>query len=250
MLVKLARIFCFIILLSLANDAQIARSEYSYVVRGRAIDERGQPVPHANVTVTLSPGNRGDFTYSYDADADGGIYFQYEHSNAPKRTRLLYVTDPLPPNAISMLSPPFKNFRNLTDRIYAGRQILIKKNGQVDLGDIQVRVHYGLVKVYLRDRSGNPLVTDGDGWEYVWLRIRNVHGYVVAERNLTRNEIKEAVNLHDSSTVVALPQGRWLVDASMDEDKGPWLTSKSILTVRAGNNPLEVTLRFVDKGRE
>jgi len=142
-----------------------------------------------------------------------------------------------------MVSPPFKELSNLTALKYVGRPISIKKNGEVDLGDIGVRVHYGVVRVYLRNKAGIPLVAEANKWEYVWLRVQNEMGKVVAERNITRSEIRAAVNMSDSSVRVALPEGKWRIRVSLNEDKAPFLRHGGFLTVRTGMPESAVILK-------
>lgn len=222
---------------------QATEETYRYAVLGAAIDRRGRPVPFAHVVVTPGPRNRGgDFVYSDTADAEGRIRFEVPDSNLVRRTRLMFVTGPLPPNAVAPVAPPFTDFPALAGPAYAGRRILIRKGGGVDVGDVRVQVFYGVVKVFLRDRRGAPLVKEADAWRYVWLRVRDRRGNIVTETSISRAQIEKAVDLSQSSVAVALPQGIWYVEVSLHEDKGPWLTSRSPLHIQGPHKQSQLIL--------
>lgn len=219
------------------------QDRYKYVVRGRAINEHGKPVANASVVVipslSISP-NRSAINVD-QADAEGDFRVEQGESTLDTRKRLLYLTDPLPANAIALIWPPFDQFPELTEPAYVGRQILITKNGDVDVGDQLVQVHYGSVKVLLQDHLGRPISIDQEGWRAVWLRVRNFRGQTVAESTLSINDIKKVVKPAESSIVLALPQGTWYIEASVEGDKGPWLTA--LPTVVSGSSLHELVLK-------
>jgi hypothetical protein len=244
MLYQVVRGFLIVVLL-LCIGAQAMQSGYRYRVRGRVVDKHGQPVPHAYIVVDAGlPTTWEDFSYFVESDESGNfLFYEPEETTNRKQTRLLYVTGPLPQNAYSIITPPFNRLPKLTGSSFAGRRILVKKSGEIDVGDITVQIRYGVVNIHLQDRSGNPLITNANAWKYVLLRIRNKRGNIVTDGGLSINEIEKAVNVSEASVSVALPEGIWYVEVSLDEGKGPWLTSKSPLIIKAAGGSMKLTLR-------
>lgn len=225
--------------------AQAVGDTYRYTMLGRAVDKHGQPVPFAHVVIAPGPDNEGgDFIYSDNADAEGRIRFAVDDSNLIKITRLMYVTGPLPPNAVAAIKPPFDDYPVLAELDYTGRRILINKDSRVDIGNIPVQVFYGVVKVFLQDQFGKPLVREAAAWRYIWLRIRNEQRNMVIETSISREQIEQAVDVSQSSLAVALPEGTWYVEISPNEDKGPWLTTALPLAVQASNKQSQIILKL------
>jgi hypothetical protein len=211
---------------------------YRYKVRGRAVDERGLPVARAYVVVDSGPPTTWEDSTSFvESDASGKFLLYEGEESTPDHIRLLYVTGPLPMNAVGLITPPFNRNRRLTGKSFASRNILIKENAEVDVGDVPVQVRYGAIRVRLQDRRGRPLIKSARRWRLVWLRIRNDQGAVVTLGGFSINDIEKSVNLRESSVDVSLPEGTWFIDASPFEDKGPWLTSPNPVDVKASGAP-------------
>jgi hypothetical protein len=208
---------------------------YRYKVKGRVVDENRQPVAHAVVVVDAGlPTSWEDFTYSMEADQSGTfLFFEPEATTDPDLTRFLYVTGPVPKKAYNIIRPPFNRLPQLVGPSFASRRIVIKKNQDIDVGDVPIQVRYGVVRIRLQDRRSQPLIKSAEPWRVVWFRIRNHQGAVIAFGSLSINDIEKSVNLRESSVDVSLPEGFWFIDASPNEDKGPWLTSPSPVDVKA-----------------
>jgi hypothetical protein len=248
---QVVRIFLMIVLL-LLTSVQAMQDGYRYRVRGRAVDGNGQPVPHAYIVVDAGPPTTWeDFTYFVESDESGNfLFYEAEETTDPKQTRFLYVIGPLPRNAYSIINPPFNRFPQLTGNSFAGRLIAIKKNAEIDVGEVPIQIRYGVINVHLQDRNGNPLIRNAKAWKYVWLRVRNKRGEIVTEGSVSINEIEKSVNVPESSVTVALPEGTWYVEVSPNEDKGPWLTSNNPLTVKALSGQMQLTLQLPTVSRK
>jgi|GEM_PF-1697958 len=219
--------------------------EYRYRVRGRVVDQNGQPVAHAIVVVDAGlPKTWEDFTYSVESDENGRFLFQEpEATTDPHLTRLLYVTGPVPQKSHSPIMPPFNRIPRLTESRFASRPIRIKKNGEVNVGDVSIQVSYRVVDLHLQDVNGHPLITNEKGWKYVWLRIRNQQHKIVTYGSFSESDIENSVSLVNSSARIALPEGTWVIEASLREDKGPWLTSATPIHIDRSNKEIDLTLR-------
>ena len=164
----LARLVLSVILIFAPNLTRESQNKYHYKVLAQAVDETGRPVPYAYALIAPEQDNLGgDFMYSVQADALGRLRFELEDSNLAKGTRLLYVTGPMPPNAVTYITPPFNEYPAFAGSTRSKRRILIRKNGDADLGKIPINVSYGVVRVFLQDRLGKPLIMDVGGWEKV-----------------------------------------------------------------------------------
>ena len=232
------------LLFILSTGTPLWADEYKYAVRGRAVDIQRRPVPAAYVVILPTPNDRGgDFISTGEADAEGRIRIEVPDSNMTGTMRLLYVTGPLPLDAITPIKPPFTGFRGLTGPAYSAQLVRIKKNDGVDIGNIPVKVFYHTVTVFLKDRSGNPFLKDATAWQTVALRIRDGRGRFIAETSLAPEQIRRAVSPTDSSVRIALPEGVWRIEASPDEH-APWLTSGSAVRVNASSERLRTILRL------
>jgi len=225
------------------GEAQIP---YHYRVTGRAVDAKGQPVARAYVVVDAGlPTTWEDFTYFVAADDFGRfLFYEPEATTEPMRIRYLYATAPLPEQAFSPIRAPFDRLRGLSQPRFSGRPIVIKKNGDADVGTIPIRVWYGMVEIALLDAKSNPLLKDAESWRYVWLRVRNQKREIVTETGLSIADIERAVDVRESKIEIALPEGSWYVEISPKENKGPWLRSPTALHVRANQTPLQQRLKL------
>jgi len=217
----------------------MAQAAYDYKVRGRVVDEDHQPVAHAYVVLDAGLTKTWeDVTYFVEADDSGHFsFFEPEKTTNPSRQRFLYAIGPIPGSSYSPVKPPFNRIPRLFQKRFAARSVLIKKNDEIDVGDVPIRIKYGTIDIELQDPLGRPLLKDASSWRYVWLRIRNHQGNTVSYGGLSMSDIDKAVNVRQSSITLALPEGSWYVDVSLKEDKGPRLTSSQPIIVRSNDKP-------------
>lgn len=238
--------------LLLPLGAQPIQERYKYAVIGRVVDGCGQPVAHAQVLLfppkPLSEGKGGDQLIVEETADDKGR-FRYEGEATDPVRQNLYVTTPYPPNAEAPITPPFDEVKGI-DRLFDGRPVLIKKNEDVNVGDVIVQVRYGVVLVQLQNRMGKPLFTDAADWEWIGLRVRDARGKVVSEFSLSPASVRRAVRVDQSAIAVALPEGTWSIEIAPDGEGGVWLKSNTKLLVQVSNSPLQITLKPPTKRNE
>jgi hypothetical protein len=232
-------------LLSRETRSPVAQARYWYGVRGRVVDARGHAVRGAFITVVPESPVAEHLSSYVESDATGNFVFRNDQvSNLKARNRLLYVTGPLPRGAVTVFLAPFTASIRRLGGVYSGSRILVKRNAEVDLGDVPLKIGYGVIKLALKDWNNHALVTDLAEWKNVWLRIRSSKTRrIVAERSLSLNDLETAVDAAHSTCAVALPEGEWFVNISLNENKGPWLGSDNPVKVSASAGPLNVIIR-------
>ena len=141
------------------------------------------------------------------------------------------------------MMPPFNRIPRLTESRFTSRRIRIKKNAEIDVGDVPIQVNYRAIDLHLQDSHGKPLLTNEGAWKHVWLRVRNQQSKIVTYGSFSVSDIETAVNLPNSSARIALPEGTWFIEASPRENKGPWLTSAVPVHVDGSSKDIKVTLK-------
>jgi hypothetical protein len=223
-------LFLFLILGAAKTAPQ---EEYYYAVTGRVIDEQGQPVAGAYVVVDAGPG--GDIVVYTEADSKGKFRFE-QRVNLAKVERTLYVTSPRFPAASDPVRPPFDMLRHSANDPYAGQKIVIKKNGEIDVGDVRLQVYYGLIDLELRSSKGLPLTpAEKRKWRRPWLRLRNEQGDFILDSSFPRNM---------PDLRVALPEGTWRLEVTPSYDNGPWFPLNNPVVVSRTNSPQRIMLKL------
>lgn len=226
-----------------AQAVQDGNRRYTYVVKGRVVDGRGQPSAHARVIIH-APGPEDtceSWVVHHEVDAEGRFRVEATAS-LPMEKRVLYVITSLPPNAHAPIAPPFREL-NSTNRAFAGLPILIKKNHEVDVGDVPIQVHYSELLVHLRGDKGAPAFTeftDESALPRIQLRVRDFRGDVVGEGGVARNAFRRG----QSAIAVALPEGKWQIEIALDARVMSWHPLPEPLTVQTSTAQLERTFEF------
>jgi hypothetical protein len=216
------------------GTAQTApQQEYYYAVTGKVIDEHGQPVAGAYVVVDAGPG--GDIVLFTEADSQGKFRFE-ERASLLKEERTMYVTSPQFPTASDPVRPPFYMLPHSSNEKYSGQKISIKKNGEIDVGDVRVQVYYGLIELVLHSSKDAPLTrAEKKKWRRAWVRLRNEHGDLIIDGSFPR----DAPDLK-----VALPEGTWRLEVTPSYDYGPWFPLDNPLVVSRTNSPQRIIVKL------
>ena len=232
------RTFNFLIL-ALSLIAVIGTQDVrTYQLRGRVIDESGRPI--AGAAVFLDPLKEEDQVFGVTTERDGSFSIK-ESATIRRPRRQLYIAGPFPDNSVELVSPPFNLLPNLTNRCFLGVNVTLKENVEVSVGDIIPQVLYHRVVVYLKDEKESPLITTGDRWRGLWLRLIDSSGRVVLKTTLSPRDIERAVTLGESSVAIAFPQGDWSIEASLNSPEGPWLIAPN--GSRVGVTTSSITLK-------
>lgn len=242
----LVNIISLIMLFFFSLSPLSVHSQYKWAVTGRAVDEFGNPVRHARVLVFPSApeGWAGGTITDEKADAEGRFRFERNSSVLVNNESFLYVTSPFPKDAdipINLI-PPFRVSRQDHPALN-GLLLRFKSNQELNVGDVPVQVYYGVVIVYLQDRRGKPMFTDAKEWEYIGIRIRDVHGKIVQESDLSPASARDAVREKGSAVAIMLPEGVWRIEIAPAGLKQKWpfglkgkLFGSDMLTVKRDEN--------------
>lgn len=192
----------------------------SFLIHGRVVDSKNQPVSNARVTLTNASRNT-DITQSvdgvtgvYSSDVNGN--FEIVSSLGPGAQPVLYVTTPIPFEAYSPLTPPFQALAPIN--VNPGKAIKLNGKNDLNVGDVPIHVRFHSVVALLTGESplSNPI--DDDDRPEIWVRLRNARGDVASLGSVP----SKAIRLNPFSIVLSLPEGRWTFDASFEGPDGPW----------------------------
>lgn len=230
-------------------NAQAVQGRVKWTITGRVVDNCGKPVSNARIYVVPTGPLIGTSIDNEIAGGDGRFHYQRESSVSGVSDMFLYVTAPFPINAYIPLNPPFYAV-NRVDRSFTGQAIKVKTGEELNLGDVPVQVNYGVVVIHLQDRKGEPMFTDAENWEYIGIRVRDLNGKIVVQRDVSPASVKYAVRVKESAIAIMLPEGAWRIEIAPDGLKQKWpydlkepVLVTEMLLVKTSNSPLEVTLR-------
>jgi hypothetical protein len=218
--------------LMLGTARTAPQQEYYFAVTGKVIDDHGQPVAGAYVVVVAGPG--GDIVVYTEADSQGKFRFFDERHSLATQERTMYITSPRFPTASDPVRPPFDMLPS--SEKYSGQKILIKKNGEIDVGEVRVQVYYGLIELVLHSSKDAPLTrAEKKKWRSAWLRLRNEQGDLIIDSSFPRG----APDLK-----VALPEGTWRLELTPSYDDGPWFPLDNSVVVRRTHSPQRIIVKL------
>lgn len=244
---------------SLPTYAQTYRS----AIKGRVVDETGKPVIGASIHPELpKEAENSEDTEDRICGAKIGVvsgkdgkFSVKEDCSISIRSINLFVTYGVA-EAVALLSPPFGGLRE-KNSLFAGQEIIIRENSDIDLGDVQVQLWYGEIELTVLDNNGKPYYKNFDDWNKFVLKIRDKNGQLLASGSLSTGDKQKAVNVEKSSVKLALPEGIWSLELlsgwdsieSWDdfENKIPIATTEKF-TIRKCNAKLPLRLSFQLKG--
>jgi hypothetical protein len=226
-----------------------AQEYYEYSFVASAVDRFGNSVPYARLGVTTVKGDAGgEPVYVDTADKEGIFHFKVDLSSGTKLERLLYIAGNVPSNTVAFIEPPYhqNNKRILAlNKLFSPIKIKVKKNAEVDLGRLPVKILYSPVDVFVQSKNGKPLLTEENNWRTAWFRVKDFKKQIVYEGGLSRNEVERAVNLNESKIKVMMPQGVWWIEVNLSEGSGIWLGQQKPLVIKPGNDTTSLSFKSV-----
>lgn len=216
-----------LVILLVGFNCEAQHREYHYSVRGRVVDSNGKPVPGA--IVYLDPMQGADQIFGDTADATGNFHLE-ESTPILRKLRRLYVSAPPPSQVATLVRPPYNLLPRLKGRNFAGKRLIMRRK-EINVGDVEVQVRYGVADVRLCNCAGNPLFTKPEEWRYLWFRLQDQSNRTVKESTLSQDDILEAVDFDESTIALALPEGVWRLDVSARGADGPWIRSSNSVVI-------------------
>lgn len=221
-------------------------------VRGRVVDENGNPVAKALVAMSNRKPPKGsvDWLILGDRADENGRFEISTYTSATKINTYLFVSSPDFTEALSPIDAPFTilHERNLLSR---GQPITLEKDKDLEVGDIKVQVWFGLVEIFISGKDNQPFYKNRDDWsDFIYL-VRNEKGKLAAGTGLSIDNLNRVIKYEKGSIFVALPEGRWFIeilqnwedlDKKDDRSKNKILARSEIFEVKKGNNPLPVKI--------
>ena len=215
---------------------------YKYVVTGRVVDERGQPVPNATVVLELpGPSESWDVMIEYHQTDNNGRFRIEEGASLPTLERVLYVTTTVPDHAYAPISPPFP-MATRGDPRFAGQRIFVARDRETDTGDVTIQVRYGPVSVHLQYPKGAPLfeaTIEAGSLPDIQVATRTKQGDMVDRGAVSRG----AFHKSESTIALALPEGEWQLEIASTLG-GTNLTAVSPPLAVRESSLLKTTLRL------
>lgn len=240
---SLCILICIAVVLMHNIQAQEQRGKYA--VLGRVIDSRGHSLPNAKVFLrppkVITHGD-DDLIIMETTDTQGR--FRIEGTVIQESLeQKLFVMSPLPSNALQLVSPPFDNL-DTTDGTFAGMTVFIKKNQEINVGDVLEQVRYTLVKLQILAPSGLPLLTKPHQWEAVVLRIRDRRGDIIREgRQVYYPMDNKYIDTGKSVIRLSLPEGTWGVEVGLVKAHDRWFALDEMLSIFASKEPVLAIIR-------
>lgn len=207
------------------------------------MDSVGKPVPGAIVYLDPIWAHQ---IFGATADASGNFHIE-ESTSVRRKLRRLYVTAPPPSQVAILIRPPYNLLPRLKEKRFAGKQ-LIMSSKEIDIGDVEVQVRYGVADIRLSNCDGNPLLAEAEEWRYLWFRLRDQSNIPVRESTLSQDDILESVDLPRSTVALALPEGVWRLEVSENGIDGPWVRMSNSLIISTASRP-HLTLRACENRR-
>ena len=221
-----------------------------YVILGRVVGNHGRPISDAQVFLRPKTDTRRDDDLILIEKTDPQGRFRIEGTMLQDNAEWkLFATSPPPLGAFQQISPPFDDL-DVRDNAYNGTTVIIKKDQEVNIGDVIEHVRYALVKLQIQANNGSPLLTRPDQWQEVILRVRDRKGDIIRGEKQVYYPINgQHINLKESVINLALPEGIWGIEVSLTRMRDKWAALDKLVTVTASEQPALVGLRIASSQR-
>jgi ankyrin repeat protein len=218
---------------SLLSLPAVAAGQQEHSISGRVVDSKGRPVRGARVSAAFPETGNGEWPTSLEqaTDANGRFALRWGSGSSPSAVKL-FVCDTAPPIAKGpeVVAIPLPEVLWGADPRYAGRPVDLTRGTMLNLGDIPVQIHFGVLVVKLSGAkaqiSDAPQPGAGSGLS---VRVWDIVGDFIGASDVP----VEAVRNSGSAFAFTLPEGQWRVEVSKDGDK-VWHGLAAAVTVRAG----------------
>jgi len=231
----------------------IMAQTYTSTVKGRVIDDYGNPVANAVVDLeTITDGDIDLVSYARNStytDKDGKFVVENTSTQA-NRKRKLFISGPLFENAISLIDlPPNDNLRRLKPDLQVDT-ISLKENDSVDVGDTRIRVWSGVVEISLLGENDQPYFQTERDWRRSYYVLRGESGEPVVARGISGYDTELRINVKKGLIRFAVPEGTWTIEllSELKLDNSDYVIAKTEkFCVKRNADPLKLKLIALEK---
>lgn len=209
---KFLLVLAFLALVGFANSQPVGKRQ---IVTGRVVDEVGNPITKAAVTLLTTAAPSSNCLAESHLTDDRGQFRIETDASSPDGKYTLYVSTGMPAGVEAPLTPPFPKDLQKVNGSFKGKIITLKK-GETNVGDVPVQVQYEVVSVNLQDSKGYVL-TESKTPDVLY-RVRDTQGDVIARGTIPSARVKGS----NSVVRIALPRGMDNLEIAVGGDSGAW----------------------------
>jgi hypothetical protein len=179
------------------------------IVSGRAVNDRGRPIPNALVTLYTAPAAEAfELILPGAHTLSGGEFFIDSGSIKSSMVFQLFIEEPAPKGFWSPFSgPPFGNLSRLSP--FRGTSLRLKPNqARADLGDVKAGIQFAKVVIDLTRAWNTEARPSPEELRQGKLRIRDGAGNIVYDGRMPESALDPSL----SSLNLALTRGKWMVE--------------------------------------
>lgn len=239
------KVFLILLVLIFSASSANAQSGKKCSASGKLIDDNGNPVTKALVYTDLYHQDDVDVIIVAQLLDENGIF--YAASNCPHGTGYLWISPAFDKKEIFVpVEPPFFRFAGKHRRYGILAGIPFKGSG-IQLGEIKIPIPYRKIWLTLQNEAGAALFSNPAEWENIFFTVKNELGLdVTSSASPFAAQLKNENSVRDSSILMSLPEGRWIVE--IKPRKGKRLFPDKMIEVKnSGVEIQEVNLRMSRK---
>lgn len=213
-------------------------------VTGVSIDKNNKPVKGASIIAYTPPTGWEDLVVNYQSDENG--HFSVEMPCKSDNTDL-FITPPLDYQSNFIpLKPPFW-VSNKGYKYIAPVKLPSIRKGEFNIGNVIVPEYYK-TEIKLEDERENAFLPEQLNYDF-WIRIKTVDGKLVKWGGLSSNDFKNSRSLNESSLLMTLPEGKWIIEISFNGDEKPYFYPDKIVDLSniTSSDLQKITLKMSKK---
>lgn len=190
------------------------QQQVNVLVTGRAIDEQMRPVSDAIVTL-YSPPCRSCLDHVFpvgSSRSDGTFFIEFSGNRSDKLT--LFIESPQPRNSWAPLRyPPFQELARLKQ--VRGYDIRPPREGQVDLGNVPVSIHYATLNIDVSSVFGGSYKPGDTGPDQIGITIRDSRKNLIFEGPVPPKAFDQSFTFLN----LALTKGKWTIELFLRDNE-------------------------------
>lgn len=232
----------------LADNIKVAQV---ITVRGRAINEAGDPVAGAIVFVEIPGKIQSHLIQQAVADSKGYFIFEnYDGLNSP-REREVYVMGPAVEGSERFAGEPSFISEYLKK---PGFRIRLSEARESEIGDVKVNVWYGTVRLLIPARKTSRYqVRSLKNFSNIYVQVKDRFGEIIEGKVLNMENYKTPRGYGITPITLSIPEGQWVIEFAINAHidlhrkqavSGKWLRPISLTIVRDKTISIDLAKRI------